>query len=437
MAKKIRAGEAFAEWSAVSSRIMDTIMTEEFKPIGEKTLRSWNQAEVAEILDVSSTHLTNLIKDGMIPSGTMLANSRRIFTFDEINKIRSVLCQMNPAKHDKFSYFRNKQLCQVIGVTNFKGGVGKSTETVTLAHDLCLRGYRGLIVDLDGQGSATTLCGFIPNEDIAPEKTIAPFLERYHAADRFNGFRPDDLSYCIMATHWETLDLIPANLAVSYSDIALATTDWSGGFKYWDQLREGLETIKHNYDFILIDFPPSLGFLSMNGIFACDSLLVPIPPDMLDFSSASAFFTQLTDVSDTLEAQTNEPLMFDFIKIIMTKSEGKIDDESKADLEKLLEGEGRLREAKKMLGYMMAAFKDGVLPHEIPFSIAIKEASRRYKSIFELEPAITRCSRKTITQCLANVKMAHDDIEDLIQQVFKSRVEELENQSGQFGSAVV
>src|SRR5690606_23916405 len=152
---------------------------------------------------------------------------------------------------------------------------GKSTEAVTLAHDLSLRGYRGLLVDLDGQGSTTTLCGFIPNEDIDSKETIAPFLERFHHGDRFSGFRPEDLSYCVMQTHWEGLDIIPANLAVSYSDIALATTTHAG-FRYWEQLKLGLETIKHNYDFILLDFPPSLGFLAMNGVFASDALIVPI-----------------------------------------------------------------------------------------------------------------------------------------------------------------
>src|SRR5690606_38898800 len=84
------------------------------------------------------------------------------------------------------------------------------------------------------------------------------------------------------------------------------------------------------------------------------------------------------------------------------------------------------REAKKMLGYMTASFKDGVLPHEIPLSVAIKEASRRYKSIFELDPTTIKCSRKTLTQCLANVQQAHDEIEELIQQTFKRKVQTIE-----------
>ena len=420
--EKVNGADLFEGYAQLSSELMQILMSEEFKPEIDKTLKKWNMAEVASLFDVTSTYLKKLIDEKKIPAG-QLDGSRRMFSLSEIHRIREYLGELNPDRHGKLGEFRKKGMCQIVGVSNFKGGVGKSTTTVTLAHDLCLRGWKVLVVDLDGQGSTTTLFGYIPNEDISGENTIEPFIERYHPANRFD-FQPQDLGYCIVETHWENLDLIPSNLDVGFADIALSGTNITG-YRYWEQLKIGLDTVKDNYDVILLDFPPSLGYLAINGIYASDSLLIPLPPDMLDFSSASAFFNQLFQVSHTLESETDDPIEFEFVKILMTKCE-KIDETTKGNVKDLLK-DRKQREAKRMLGYMASSFQDGVLHNEILRSDAIKEAARRYKSVLELEPSKVDCTRATLKRCLESVQSAHDEIEQLMLDVFSSRLERLED----------
>lgn len=415
---RVNGTEMFTRYSDISTELTELLMRDEFAPEIEKTLKTWNMAEVANLMKVSPSFLRQLITQGKIPEGRVESKSRRTFTLSEIHKIRSALCALNP-KHDRLKPYRDAKLSAVIGITNFKGGVGKSTTTVTLAHDLCLRGYRVLVGDLDGQGSATTLFGYIPNENIAPEETIEPFLERRHPANRFD-FKPNDLGYAIVETHWEGLDLIPANLTVNYADIALAGVNQEG-YRYWEQLKLGIDTVRANYDVILLDFPPSLGYLAINAIYACDGLIVPIPPDMLDFTSSSAFFAQLAEVSETLESHTGQALDFDFVKILMTKCETRLDDDSKESLSELLQ-DRRQREAKRMRAYLMSSFKDGLLQNEILKSDAIKEAARKFKSVLELEAGKTDCSRSTLKRCTDQISMAHDEIEALILAAFDRRL---------------
>jgi cellulose biosynthesis protein BcsQ len=98
-------------------------------------------------------------------------------------------------------------------VQNFKGGVGKSTLSVHLAQYLAIKGYRAALIDCDSQASATTLFGYVPDLDLTEEDTLYPFL------------RHDDmesLDYALRKTHFDGLELVPANLRLFQSEYEIA-----------------------------------------------------------------------------------------------------------------------------------------------------------------------------------------------------------------------
>lgn len=282
--------------------------------------------------------------------------------------------------------------------------------------------------------------GLLPNSDVPKTKTIAPFLETPLPSDRYDGFKPTDLGYAVCSTNWgDNLDLIPANLATASGEITLSR--YVGKRDYWSVVRKGLDTIKHNYDVILIDFPPSLGYMAMNGVFASDSLLVPSPPDMLDFSSSSAFFEQLSQVAELLEAESEKPLDLEFVKLMMTKVPSKIED---TDIESLVgakkdkeeKQQTKNKQARKMKAFMLTSFGSGLLQNEQVYSEAFKQASSNFQSIFEMQKGRElECSPATLKRAIESAESVHDEIEELIQQTFRDRVAAIESNHAELATA--
>ena len=140
--------------------------------------------------------------------------------------------------------------CCVVAVQNFKGGVGKSTLAVHLAQYLAIRGYRVALIDCDSQASATTLFGYVPDLDLDEDDTLYPFLRE--------GERTS-LDYALRKTHFDGLELIPANLRLFQSEYELAARMARGSGALLDRLREGIESISDRFDVIVMDPPPRSG----------------------------------------------------------------------------------------------------------------------------------------------------------------------------------
>ena len=148
-------------------------------------------------------------------------------------------------------------MTKVISVFNQKGGVGKTTTNVNLCAALALKGKRVLSVDIDPQGNSTSGFGFDKNN---LENTIYDIL-----IEEF------DINKVIHSTEIKGLDLIPSNIQLAGAEIELTNT------RYREKtLKEKLNLIDENYDFIIIDCPPSLGLLSLNALTASHSVLIPI-----------------------------------------------------------------------------------------------------------------------------------------------------------------
>jgi chromosome partitioning protein len=145
----------------------------------------------------------------------------------------------------------------VVGVANQKGGVGKTTTTVSLAAAVAQAGVRTLVVDLDPQGNATTGLGRRAEE--GDPSSYGVLVEGLPVGD------------AVQRTEVELLDVLPSSL-----DLAGAEVELVPAFSRELRLRRALESVAERYDLILVDCPPSLGLLTINALVASDQVLVPI-----------------------------------------------------------------------------------------------------------------------------------------------------------------
>lgn len=142
---------------------------------------------------------------------------------------------------------------RIVAIANQKGGVGKTTTTQALCAGLANKGFKVLGIDLDPQGNFSTACG----ADNVHKATVYHLLKREATVEE-----------TIQATN-SGFDIIPANIMLSAAEQELTQT----GKEY--RLKECIETIVQNYDFILIDTPPSLGVLTNNAFTAANEIIIP------------------------------------------------------------------------------------------------------------------------------------------------------------------
>jgi chromosome partitioning protein len=146
---------------------------------------------------------------------------------------------------------------RVIAIANQKGGVGKTTTAVNLGAALAEGGFRVLVVDLDPQGNASTGLGINPRDVESSVYDVimaeAPVLDS------------------VEPTTLKNLFVLPAKIDLAGADIELVAT-----FSRELKLRRALDPVREEYDVILIDCPPSLGLLTVNGLAAADDVIVPV-----------------------------------------------------------------------------------------------------------------------------------------------------------------
>ncbi|MGE5677747.1 MAG: ParA family protein [Pseudomonadota bacterium] len=148
-------------------------------------------------------------------------------------------------------------MSKAIAVFNQKGGVGKTTTVINLSACLASKGKKVLMLDIDPQGNTTSGIGI---DKTSLEKTIYDVL-----------INNDDPRACIVPTSKENLYILPSSVQLAGAEIELTELN-----QRELKLREALNSIKPEYDYIFIDCPPSLGLLSINALSAVDSVLIPI-----------------------------------------------------------------------------------------------------------------------------------------------------------------
>ena len=218
-----------------------------------KVLRRFSATETLQYLGNISvdTLYRRLKKDETLPQGTQVNTRRREFTLEEIHRLQRAfgITPRRPAGKPPL----------VLSICNFKGGVAKTTTTAHLAQYLCLQGYRVLAVDLDAQASLTQMFGILPHTEVPANHTARPYFEG--PGDPDGEPNPDwtgTLASAIQKTHWDQLDLIPSNLGLYGAEFSIAARIRSeSNFLFYRILADGLETVKNEYDVILLDTAPS------------------------------------------------------------------------------------------------------------------------------------------------------------------------------------
>ena len=169
---------------------------------------------------------------------------------------------------------------KILAIANQKGGVGKTTTSINLAAALASEGKKVLLVDLDPQGNASTGLGIDPDQRV------------YTTYDLL--LSDTDLSELIQTTSCDGLSIIPANVDLSSADIELVSNE-KRSFLLHDALRqpkiEGFQ-----FDYILIDCPPSLNLLTINAMMAANSVLVPLQSEFYALEGLSQLMLTIREV---------------------------------------------------------------------------------------------------------------------------------------------
>jgi chromosome partitioning protein len=199
--------------------------------------------------------------------------------------------------------------CRIFAVANQKGGVGKTTTAINLGSCLATLGFRTLVVDLDPQGNATTGLGLDPR---SMQATMYDVL-----------MRELPLENCIEATSVKNLFVAPASLDLAGAEIELVPA-----FSRELRLRRAAEVVAPDYDYVLIDCPPSLGLLTVNGLAAAGEVLVPIQCEYYALEGLG----QLLRNVDLVRRSLNPPLEVTTIVLVMYDARTRLSDQVVAEV---------------------------------------------------------------------------------------------------------
>ena len=365
---------------------------------GRKQLRLFSTWEITKyLIPVAQAHFRRVLKQNPeLPQGRSETDGgAKWFTLDEVLRLRAHFA-MGGSKAKEYQPYRPEGLpAKMVAVANFKGGVGKTSTAAHLAMSAALDGYKVLVLDLDSQGSMTSIFGGKVEDEWG---TVFPLLARHYGQHLRHenqkrlerGEQPlpldDTLSEAlditsdslIKPTHWPNIDLIGAQLNLYWAEFQIPVWRMQArGWKLWDALTESLEAdgVLDKYDLIFIDTPPALGYLTINGLAASDILLVPLGASFLEFDSTGRFFDMLHSTFASIEEGENiaaralgrDELAFewDAVRAVVTRYDGA--------------------QQAELAGLMQAYLGRTLSPHRQDFTALIGQAGEQVSGIYEAD----------------------------------------------------
>lgn len=372
---------------------LDRQMRIAFEPEERKHLRKFSSTEVAEILRVSTSNLRNRHKDGSFPEVHTDKRGHRFYSSEDVDQMRDILSRTGKNAESYKPGRRDGDRLQVISVVNFKGGSSKTTATIHLAQRYALRGYRVLVLDLDPQASLTTFFGFRPELEFADGGTIYDAL-------RYEDQRP--LSSVIKKTYFNKLDMVPAGLMLSEYETETANALANRVQPIFaERLALALEDVEADYDIVLIDCPPQLGFITLTALAASTGLLVTVVPGMLDIASMSQFLKLASETVKAVEEAIGRRVSWDFVKFLITRYEPSDGPQT------------------QMAGYLRSILVNQVMTEPMLKSTAISDAGMTQQTLYEVDPS--QLIRKTLDRALNSMNAVADELEQTIQSAWGRR----------------
>jgi chromosome partitioning protein len=394
-----------ADFSAIAqacARGRDDLSSRGLQEDGQKQLRLFSTWEITRyLIPVAAAHFRRVLRANPdLPQGrSATEGGAKWFSFDEVLRLRAFFSQQG-SRAKEYQPYRPKDLpAKLVAVANFKGGVGKTSTAAHLAMSAALDGYKVLVIDLDSQGSMTSIFGGKVEDEW---DTAFPLLARHYArhlqsenrarVDRGQDPQPLDdtlteaLSITaqdlIRPTHWPNIDLIGAQLNLYWAEFQIPVWRMAGsgsgrGWKLWDALIDGLETdgVLDQYDLVFLDTPPALGYLTINGLAAADILLVPLGASFLEFDSTGRCFDMLhstfasIEEAETMAARAlgREGMAFewDAVRALITRYDGA--------------------QQAEMAGLMQSYLGPTLSPHRQDFTALIGQAGEQVSGIYEAD----------------------------------------------------
>jgi chromosome partitioning protein len=395
-----KAAPALEGLTALMERHADALSTQlqahhlkVFAPTAEKGIRTFGPTEAAKLLGVGESYLRQTVTEmpdlnvGMTPGG------RRILSIEDIHAIRKHMDNVGRGKNRRYlPHRRDGEQLQVISVMNFKGGSGKTTTAAHLAQYLAMRGYRVLAIDLDPQASLSALFGSQPETDVGPNETL------------YGAIRYDDeqipIEQVVRGTYIPDLHLIPGNLELmefEHDTPRALMKRKEGDTLFYGRISQVIEDIADNYDVVVIDCPPQLGYLTLSALTAATSILVTVHPQMLDVMSMNQFLTMTSNLLREIE-NAGAKFKFNWMRYLITRFEPSDGPQN------------------QMVGYLRSIFGENVLNFPMLKTTAVSDAGLTNQTLFEVER--NQFTRSTYDRALEAMNAVNDEIETLIKRAW-------------------
>ena len=369
------------------SNALNMLRAQQYPPDARKGLRKFQIAEVADFMGVTQSHLRQLHSEGKGPE-VETVSGRRYYTASQMLELRDFL-EANK-KSDRRIYVphrRDGEALQVLAVVNFKGGSGKTTTAAHLSQYLALTGHRVLAIDLDPQASLTSLFGIQPELD----ETVS-----LYETLRFDEERKP-LGEIIQRTNIPGLDVVPANLLLQeYEyDVPLAISGKKGqeGRLFHTRILNAVKEVDADYDLVITDCPPQLGYLTITALMASTGILITIHPQMLDIMSMSQFLMMLGGILTSV-AGAGAEIRVKWFRYLVTRFEP-------TDIPQA-----------QMVGFMQSMFAQNMLNNHVLKSTAISDASIKKQSLYEVERS--EFVRATYDRAIESLNAVNGEVTDLI-----------------------
>jgi chromosome partitioning protein len=361
-----------------------------FPPAAQKTLRAFQVSDAAKLLGVKSGYLRNLSLEGKGPHPLVAPSGRRSYTAEQLQDLRRYLDETGRPGRRYVPQRRDAEHLQVIAVVNFKGGSGKTTTAAHLAQHLALSGHRVLAVDLDPQASLSALHGFQPEFDVGTNETL-------YAAIRYDDEKRP-LREIIRQTNFPGLHIVPGNIELmefEYDTPRILATQGgaSSGQAFFTRFNEALADVAGEYDVVVLDCPPQLGYLTMSALCTATAVLITVHPQMLDVMSMCQFLLMMGDVLNHLKMAGGN-MGYDWLRYLITRYEPTDGPQT------------------QMVTFLRSLFAQHVLINPMLKSVAISDAGITKQTLYEVERRqFTPATYDRAMECLDAV---NGEIEQLI-----------------------